>query len=117
MAPSSHPSSRHQSIEAVGRMRANRILLMKRVILGWLFIAHALAHAGLGVWIAGDGPPFLLELLWTVALVGYLAAGLAVLRVPVLREHWKPILGAAAVSSILLCIAFSGVIGLLGFAV
>src|SRR4051812_19076985 len=90
---------------------------MKRRILGWLFIVHSLAHAGIGVWIAGDGPPFILELLWTIALVGYMAAGLALLRTPVLRDGWKPILGTATVASILLCIAFSGLIGILGFVV
>ncbi|HEY9228387.1 MAG TPA: hypothetical protein VIP11_17145 [Gemmatimonadaceae bacterium] len=69
---------------------------MKRVLLGWIFILHALAHAAIGIWIAADNPPFILTLFWLVALVGFLATGLGLFRAPVLRHVWKPMLATAA---------------------
>jgi hypothetical protein len=90
---------------------------MKRVLLGWLIVIHALAHAAVGTWLASDGVPLLLMLLWIVALVASLATGLAILRLPVLRHAWKRLLVTGLVSSSLLCILFGGLFGLVGFAV
>src|SRR4051812_38188938 len=90
---------------------------MKRTILGWLFVIHALAHAALGVWIAGDGAPTFLLLAWMVALVGFVAVGLALFRAPFLRDRWKGVLFAATIPSALLCVAFGGWLGVTGFAI
>ncbi|HEY9226819.1 MAG TPA: hypothetical protein VIP11_09245 [Gemmatimonadaceae bacterium] len=90
---------------------------MNRVVLGWLFVIHALAHAAIGVWLAGGGQPLLLTLLWIIALVASLATGLAVLRFPILRHAWKRLLVTGLFSSSLLCLLFGGFFGLFGFAV
>lgn len=87
---------------------------MRRGLLATLLILHGLAHASIGVWAAADGSLAAVNTLWSVAIVGYLAAGLALLRVPVLRTHWKPILVVATIASMLLLILYGGVIGLLG---
>ena len=90
---------------------------MTRTRLGWLFIIHALAHAAVGVWIAADGMPLFLALVWTTALVGSFATGLALLRAPGLRHVWKRLFVTALVASSLLCVVFGGTFGLLGFGV
>jgi hypothetical protein len=90
---------------------------MTRTILGWLLILHALAHAAVGVWIAADTPPALLTLAWMIALVGFLAVGLGLLRAPFVRDRWKALLFGATIASSILCIAFGGLFGLAGFAI
>ena len=88
---------------------------MKRIILGWLLVVHGLAHAALGVWIAGDNPPLLVSILWMVALVGFFGAGLGVLRLPLVRDRWKLLIVTAAVASSLIGVGFGGGYGLVGF--
>ena len=77
---------------------------MKRVALGLLLVLHGLAHAGAGMWIADRTPPWLLTVVWTTAMVGFVAAGFGVLGVPLLRAHWRRLLVAAAVSSMILLV-------------
>jgi len=90
---------------------------MNRTILGWLFIAHALGHTAIGVWTAGTGVPVVTTALWIIALTGYVAVGLALLRVPVLRDRWKALLALATGASMLICIGFDGLFGVLGVAI
>lgn len=90
---------------------------MNRTVLGWLFVIHALAHAAIGVWFAGEGVPAVLVLLWIIALVASLATGLAVLRLPVFRHAWKRLLITGLTASALLCLLSGGFVSLVGFAV
>lgn len=90
---------------------------MKRTILGWLLIVHALAHAALGTELSGDNAPAFITFLWIVAVVGFMGAGLGLLRAPLLRDRWKPWITVAAICSALICIGFAGAFGLAGFLV
>ncbi|MEP6621912.1 MAG: hypothetical protein ABJE47_21495, partial [bacterium] len=59
-------------------------------------------------------PSWLSELLWGVALIGYLAAGLGMMRVPVLRDMWKEVMITATAASIILLaltLEFLGAVG------
>lgn len=76
---------------------------MRRVI-GWFLVAHAIGHAYVGTWALNQQTTWLGLLLWSVAVVGYCAAGLGLLRTPVLRNVWRPFTLAAAIASIGLCI-------------
>ncbi|HET9426657.1 MAG TPA: hypothetical protein VFO55_14940 [Gemmatimonadaceae bacterium] len=87
---------------------------MRRGLLATLLIVHGLAHASIGVWTAADGSRAAVNTLWGVAVVGYVAAGFALLRVPFLRTHWKAILVTSTIASILLLILYGGIFGLLG---
>jgi hypothetical protein len=77
-------------------------------------IVHGLLHASIGVWAAAGHWLAAVNTLWSVAIVGYVAAGFALLRVPVLRTHWKPILVTTTIASLLLLTAYGGVFGMLG---
>ncbi len=59
---------------------------MKRILVGTLIVLHGLAHSNVVVWASSAIPFWLVHLLWFVALTGYLAAGLGILRVPWLRD-------------------------------
>ena len=87
---------------------------MKRVLLGILIVLHGLAHAASGVWLAADGPVWLITVLWGIAMLGYLAAGFGILRAPFLRHWWKQTMVAATVASIVLFLTYLHPLGLLG---
>ena len=87
---------------------------MARKILATLLILHALAHAAPGMWAMADAPSWVVTPLWGAALLGYLAAGLGLFRVPVLRRWWTQSLIVATASSILLLTVFSETVGLIG---
>ena len=74
---------------------------MPRFLVGWLLIIHAIAHAFAGLWSSSTGSMWTVTLLWTIASIGYMAAGLGVLRAPWLRTIWKRALVAATLASIL----------------
>jgi len=87
---------------------------VKRITVGLLILLHGLAHANVGVWAFAEGPAWLVTLLWGVAMLGYLAAALGILRVPRLREWWKPTLVAATIASIVFLLGFGNRFGVLG---
>ncbi|HEX2781701.1 MAG TPA: hypothetical protein VHM30_19505 [Gemmatimonadaceae bacterium] len=87
---------------------------MRRVLLGILIIIHGLAHAASGVWLAADGPVWLVTLFWGLAMLGYLATGFGMLRVPVLRRWWKQTMMVATIASIALFLAYLDPLGLFG---
>ncbi|MEO5816834.1 MAG: hypothetical protein ABIT20_16285 [Gemmatimonadaceae bacterium] len=87
---------------------------MKRIILGLVVITHALAHANVAIWASSAGPAWLVQLLWSVALLGYLSAGLGMLRVPVIRHWWKQAMVAGTLSSIALLLLTHRLIGGVG---
>ena len=87
---------------------------MRRIVLGIVIILHALAHANVAIWAASSGPGWLVELLWSTALVGYLATGLGMLRVPLIRDRWKQIMVVAISASIILLLLMRDLFGSLG---
>ena len=90
---------------------------MRRGLLALLLIIHGLLHASIGVWAVASHSAAMVNTLWGVAIVGYVAAGFAMVRVPVLRTHWKIILVTATIASLLLLILYGGWLGLLGIPV
>lgn len=90
---------------------------MKRVALAVFILLHGLAHAGAGVWASSQGPQLLITPLWAVAMLGYIATGLGLLRTPLLRDHWKESALAATVASMVLLMMFAELVGLIGAAV
>jgi hypothetical protein len=87
---------------------------MRRGLLAALFIVHGLLHASIGVWAVAGHSLATVNTLWSVAIVGYVATGFALLREPMLRTHWKSILIAATTASLLLLILYGGVLGVPG---
>ena len=87
---------------------------MRRGLLAFLLIVHGLLHASIGVWAATGRSLVAVNTLWSVAIVGYVATGFAMLRVPLLRKHWKGLLVTATVTSVLLLAVYGGMMGLLG---
>jgi hypothetical protein len=76
---------------------------MRRFAGGFL-IAHAIGHAYVGTWALNQRATWLAMLLWSVAVIGYCAGGLGLLRVPVLRKGWLALTSTASVASIALCV-------------
>lgn len=87
---------------------------MRRKLLATLLILHGLAHAAPGMWAMGSAPSWVVMPLWSAALIGYLAAGLGLFRLPVLRRWWTQSLIVATASSILLLTIFSEPLGVVG---
>ena len=87
---------------------------MRRKVLATLLILHGLAHAAPGMWAMAAAPSWVVMPLWGTALLGYLAAGLGLFRVPVFRRWWLQSLIVATASSILLLTVFSESVGILG---
>ena len=90
---------------------------MLRVILGWLIIAHAFAHASAGISSATQGTMWIATAIWTVAFLALLSAGLGLLRVPVLRKGWRGALLVGCVASGLLIVWYRPPLGMIGIAV
>ena len=89
---------------------------MRRIMLGWIIIVHALAHAYAGVWSAESDSVWAATVLSSTALLAYLFTGLGVLRVPVLRDRWKLAMVAATASSIVLIVWYRPPWGMIGIA-
>jgi len=87
---------------------------VRRKLLATLLILHGLAHAAPGMWAMASAPPWVVMPLWSAALLGYLAAGLGLFRVPLLRRWWTQSLIVATASSILLLTVFSEPLGVIG---
>lgn len=87
---------------------------MRRFFLGSAVVLHALAHANFILFAATAGPPWVIEPLWSIAILGYLAAGLGMFRIPWLRDRWKQCLVAGTVASILLLLTTRALLGAAG---
>jgi hypothetical protein len=81
-----------------------------RIALGAVLVLHGLAHANAGIWAANAAPLWLVTTLWGVAMVGYLAAGFGLLRVPIVRKFWRPLMTAAMGASIALLTIVGGAV-------
>ena len=90
---------------------------MRRGLLASLLIVHGLLHASTGVWAVAGNSLATVSTLWALAIVGYVAAGFAVLRLPILRTRWKPILVTATLASLILLFVYGGWLGKVGIIV
>lgn len=88
--------------------------MIRRGLVAALLIVHGLLHASVGVWAASGHWLPAVNTLWSIAIVGYVAAGVAILREPVLRTRWRSILITATIASLLLLVLYGGRLGLLG---
>jgi hypothetical protein len=90
---------------------------MRRGALATIFIFHALLHASIGVWAVADHSILVANTLWSAAIAAYLATGLAILRMPVLRRYWRTLLFAATFASVVLLTLCGSLLALLGIPV
>lgn len=90
---------------------------MPRVILGWLFLVHALAHTFAGTWSSAHSTTWAMTIPWFVACLSYFAAGLGLLRVPVARLWWKQLVLIGTGASIVLMVWYHPPGGTLGIIV
>lgn len=102
-------SSRH--VTAV----SPRVATRWRTALGVLFLLHAMAHASASTWAANE-PLWLVTMLWSAALLGYLVAGFGLLGVPVASRWWAHAMAIAMGTSIALLSMVGGPIGWWGVA-
>jgi hypothetical protein len=79
-----------------------RIVAPMTTWLGILLLLHAMAHAGVGIWVAGTAPAAIVTPLWFAAIVGFAVAGLTLLGALPLRERWRPIVLVASMASLAL---------------
>ena len=93
------------------------MITMRRGALATIFIFHALLHASIGVWAVADHSILVANTLWSVAVAAYLATGLAILRMPVLRRYWRTLLFAATFASVVLLTLCGSLLALLGIPV
>lgn len=72
---------------------------MRRRLAGWFLIIHAFAHsfAGMSGWYVGRRWA---AVVFAIATMAYLVAGLGLLRLPILRLWWKLSLAVATVASL-----------------
>jgi hypothetical protein len=85
-----------------------------RVALGAVLLLHGLAHSSAVTWPGDTAPAGLVTVAWTVALWGYIAAGLGLLGVPLVRRIWKPAMTAAMGASLVLLTLAAGAIAFTG---
>jgi hypothetical protein len=88
---------------------------MPRVLLGWVFLVHALAHTFAGSWSSAHSK-WAMTVPWFVASLCYFAAGLGLLRVPLLRTWWKQLVLVATAASVVLMVWYhppNGMVGLI----
>lgn len=90
---------------------------MLRLALGWFVILHGVAHAFGMVSSAPHGSLWVDTLLWGGASVAYIAAGLGLLRAPLLRDRWKALIVAATGLSLLMIIWDLPAFGMIGVAI
>ncbi len=87
---------------------------MRRQLLAALVVAHGLAHASIATWGISAARGWFLALLWSLSLVGYVAAGFGMLRLPLLRDWWKQTMVVATAASMLLLVLVGQWIGVAG---
>jgi hypothetical protein len=90
---------------------------MRRGALATMFILHGLLHASIGMWAVADHSIIVANTLWSVAVAGYVATGLAILRMPGLRRYWRTLLFTATLASVVLLMTCGSLLALLGIPV
>jgi hypothetical protein len=89
---------------------------MRRLI-GSFLVLHALAHAGAGIWVYGVNEAWPVTVLWFIATLGFLAAGIGLIGVPLLDRHWRAVAVTAAVASLALVALYVHPVSIVGSAI
>lgn len=89
---------------------------MRRVIVGWILVVHALAHVSADVWSSVSDPLWFTTVVCTIAFAGYFSTGLALFRMPIARDHWKALLLVASLASLTFIIWTRPAWGMIGAA-
>ena len=89
----------------------------RRLALAVVVLLHGFAHANAVIWAGQAVPLWITSLFWVVALIGYLGAGFGLLRVPLVRHHYRPLMTAATIASIALLTIIGGTIAFVGVVV
>jgi hypothetical protein len=86
---------------------------MKRRLLGFALLAHGFAHSAIPMWVGDTWTPAL-QLIWSVTIVGFVAAAFGVWRVPPLERRWPSLaMFSVASSALLLTLVTTRTAGLL----
>ena len=96
---------------------AHTLTTGRRVALAVVVLLHGFAHANAVIWAGQAVPLWITTLFWGVAVLGYLGAGFGLLRVPLVRRHYRPLMTAATIASIALLTIIGGTIAFVGVAV
>jgi hypothetical protein len=80
---------------------------MTRRVFAFALIAHGLAHASAGMWATDIGGHGLATILWEGSAVGFISAGAGLLGISFLLRRWRTLVTIAALSSLILLLAFS----------
>ncbi len=91
--------------------------MRQRRLLGWALILHGIAHASAGTWAVSRGGGTTAILLWEIAAVGFMTAGIGVLGVPRLFHHWRWLTVTAAAASVALMLLFGHALYVSGIAI
>ena len=105
-----------RSVEEV-TMDSRPLTTGRRIALAVVVLLHGFAHANAGMWAGNTVPLWITTLLWGVAVLGYLGAGFGLLRVPLVRRHYRPLITAATIASIALLTIIGGAIAFFGVVV
>ena len=89
----------------------------QRITLAVVVLLHGFAHANAAIWAGQAAPLWITTLFWGIAMLGYLGAGFGLLRVPLVRRHYRSLISAATIASIALLTIIGGTIALVGIAV
>ena len=89
---------------------------MRRILVGIALILHGLAHANAGMLAANDAT-LIATMLWAVACVAFLAAGLGLLGVRVLYRYWQATTMVALGSSGLLLAVYRPATAMAGISI
>jgi hypothetical protein len=86
----------------------------RRITLAVLVLLHGFAHANAAIWASQAAPLWITTLFWSVAMLGYLGAGFGLLRVSLVRSHYRSLMTAATIASIALLTIIGGPIAFVG---
>ena len=89
----------------------------RRIALAVVVLLHGFAHANASIWAGQAVPLWITTLFWAIALLGYLGAGFGLLRVPLVRRHYRTLMTAATIASIALLTIIGGTIAFVGVVV
>lgn len=89
----------------------------RRITLAVVVLLHGFAHANAAIWAGQAAPLWITTLFWGIAMLGYLGAGFGLLRVPLVRGHYRSLMSAATIASIALLTIIGGTIAFVGVVV
>ena len=89
----------------------------RRIALGAAITLHGLAHSAVIVWATDTAPFWLISVLWTIAMIAFIGAGLGILGTPVAKIVWPGLMVGATLASLVLLVLTGTKLALLGILV